>query len=265
MSNPPASRNSGKPPVVVVLTAGGFNPWMIINHLAPVYPGLQVIEEQPESKSVLLRRRVRRFGWLNAAGQLATMALSKFGKRFADTRIHAIAREYGLSGEPDGTILRHRVESANSDACRALLAGINPDVVVTVSCRILDRATLSAIPCPVINLHSGINPAYRGQMGGYWALVNGDTRNFGATVHLVDAGVDTGETLAEIRATPAKGDSFLTYPTLLTAISATALSRAVADVLAGEVRSHAPEGPSRLWFNVPVWTWLRHGLTKGIW
>ena len=29
--------------------------------------------------------------------------------------------------------------------------------------------------------------------GGYWALATGDVGNFGTTVHLVDAGVDTGE------------------------------------------------------------------------
>ena len=61
------------------------------------------------------------------------------------------------------------------------------------------------MPCPVLNYHAGITPKYRGMNGGYWALATGDAGNFGATVHLVDAGVDTGGVLHQVRGRPGTG------------------------------------------------------------
>lgn len=252
-------------PVILFLTAGGFNPWMIANRLAARFPGLQIILEEPESKRTLLRRRARRFGWLSAFGQLATMIVSRLGKRFTTRRSEEIAREYGLSGTLDPGIPLRQVGDINDPETVALIAALKPDVIATVSCRILRKTTLAALSCPIINLHSGINPAYRGQMGGYWSLVSGDRDNFGATVHLVDEGIDTGRTLYQARTAPSPSDSMWTYPTLLTAISADAVERAVADALEDRLTPVETAGPSKLWFNVPIWTWLFHGLTKGIW
>lgn len=250
---------------VLLLTSGGFNPWMIANRLARRFPGLRVLQEPPESKMLLLKRRVRRFGWINAIGQLATMTFSRFGKRFASGRMEQIARDHGLSGTLDAGIPVETVGSLNDPDVVARIVELKPSVVLTVSCRILSKATLDAIPCPVINLHCGINPAYRGQMGGYWSRVSGDPENFGATVHLVDAGIDTGGILHMIRTSPSPADSMWTYPTLLTAISADAMEKAAMDAIDGRLAPAEAGGPSGLWYNVPVWTWLYHGLTKGIW
>lgn len=251
---------------ILVMTAGGGNAWMIINHLRKHFPEVQVVEEQPESKRVLLARRRRRFGAINAAGQLGTMIVSRFGKRFAAGRLNEIATAHGLSMTPDPATTIHQVGSLNDSVCHELVRRLAPSVVVTVSCRILTRDTLAQISCPVINLHCGINPTYRGQMGGYWALVNRDAENFGATIHLVDAGIDTGDTLAVIRTKPAKGDSMLTYPALLTAIAAESMVHVVRDAVDGRLTPVNSQGsPSALWFNVPIWTWVYHGLTKGIW
>ncbi len=252
-------------PCILLLTGGGFNAWMIANHLAARFPGTRILLEQPESKAILLKRRIRRFGWINALGQLATMILSRLGKSFTAGRMIEIAKAHGLSGRLDPRIPIDRVGSLNDPEALEKIAALRPAVIVTVSCRILQKATLAAIRCPVINLHSGINPAYRGQMGGYWSLASGDAGNFGATVHLVDAGVDTGAILSQTRTTPSRRDSLWTYPTLLTAISAEPVARAVEEALEGRLSPIPPTGPSRLWFNVPIWTWLANGLTKGIW
>ena len=72
-------------------------------------------------------------------------------------------------------------------------------MILLAGCRLLSRATLAALPCPVLNYHAGISPQYRGMNGGYFALATGDATNFGATVHLVDAGVDTGDVLYQVR------------------------------------------------------------------
>lgn len=249
----------------MILSGGGANPQIMINALSREFPSLSVIRERPESKWTLLKRRARRLGWLEALGQIATMVVSRFGKGLTTRRSREILSEYGLSANADPAIPIIDVASINDETCHAAINALQPAVVFVVSTRLLSRETLSRIPCPVINFHAGINPGYRGQMGGYWSLVNGDSANFGATVHLVDAGGDTGATLYVKKVTPSKSDTMMTYPLLLTAASTGIAIRAVDDALAGRMRPYPPEGLSKMHYNPAVWTWVWHGLTKGIW
>jgi folate-dependent phosphoribosylglycinamide formyltransferase PurN len=250
---------------IVVMTAGGVNPQVMINALAGHFPDLHVIEERPETKGQILRRRSRNLGWPNAAGQMATMIASRLGKKFAERRSGEIIRQYGLSDRHNPSIPTTKVSSLNSAECHEAVTRLSPAVVFTISCRILSKPTLAAISCPVINFHAGINPMYRGQMGGYWARVERDEENFGATVHLVDAGIDTGQSLHEQRVAPTKADTIATYPLLLTAASTAIAIRAIEEALSGNLRPYAPEGRSALRYPPAIWTWVWHGITKGIW
>ncbi len=250
---------------IVVMTAGGLNPQVMINALAKHFPDIHVIAEAPESHLAILKRRARKSGWLNALGQFGTSVAGRLGKSLAARRTAEIIEHYGQSGMINPDIPVSDVASLNDPKCHALVTRLQPKVVFTISCRILSAATLAAMPCPVINFHAGINPMYRGQMGGYWARVEKDEGNFGATVHLVDQGVDTGGTLYENRMRPSKTDTVSTYPLLITAASTEIAVRAIRDALAGSLKPFTPSGPSHLRFPPTVWTWLYHGLTKGIW
>jgi folate-dependent phosphoribosylglycinamide formyltransferase PurN len=253
------------PARVVVMTAGGANPNAMINALAQHFADLHVIEESYETKGAILKRRAARLGWPVALGQLGTMIVSRLGKRAAARRSAEILAQYGLSSESNPSLPVTRVASLNDAQTHAEIARIKPDVVFTISCRLLTRATLALIPCPTINFHAGINPAYRGQMGGYWARVEEDEANFGATLHLVDAGTDTGETLAEIRVKPSAHDTISTYPLLLTAAGAQTTVQVLKDVAEGKAAARKPEGRSVLRFPPPLWTYVFHGLRRGIW
>lgn len=249
----------------MVMTAGGANPQIMINALSKHWPDLQVIEELPESKSEIIRRRARRLGWITAAGQTATMIASRLGKNIAARRSQDILTTYEQSADANKSIPVHHVKSLNDEACHALLNRLKPQVILTISCRLLSRATLAACPCPILNFHAGINPAYRGQMGAYWSRIEDDEENFGSTVHLVDPGTDTGATLYEQRLQPDARDFIATYPMLLTAASTEITIRAIKDVLADTINLHEPKGPSSLRFPPPIWFWVWSGITRGIW
>lgn len=250
---------------IVVVTGGGENPWIMINALAARFADITVIEEQPESKALFLRRRARKLGWPTALGQFATMIASRFGKRFTRKRAKQILATYKVSGTPDAAIPVKSVVSINDADAVGQVRALDPDVVFLISCRMLKAETLAAIPCPVLNFHAGINPAYRGLMGGYWARVNGDIDNFGATMHLVDAGVDTGGVLYQSRQKPAPSDTMHTYPLLQTAASTDIAITAIEDALDGNLRPIDVAGPSQQWYHPPIWTWMWNGLTRGIW
>jgi methionyl-tRNA formyltransferase len=237
----------------------------MINALAKQFSDLHIIVEHPESKRAILRRRAKRFGWLHAAGQLGTTIVARIGKKLSASRAKEIIAQYDLSVLRNPSLPLHKVRSLNDLDCRRLLEQLQPQAILTISCRLLSPETLSAAPCPVINFHSGINPIYRGQMGAYWSRVHRDLGNFGATLHLVDAGIDTGATLYENRVHPSKRDTMSTYPLLLTAASTDLAAAALRDAVTGTLKPYSPPGRSVLRFPPPVWTWLYHGLTKGVW
>lgn len=251
---------------ILILTAGGLNPDLLINALAQRFDNIQVIEEQPESKLEILKRRSRLCGPLSALGQMATMIVSRLSKTLAKSRIAQIIEQHNLSPEPPRAITRHHVGSINSDECLALIKTSSPAVIFTVSCRIVKKRVLAQIPCPVINLHAGINPAYRGQMGGYWSRIASDEANFGATIHLVDHGIDTGATLYEVRTKPQPNDTIATYPLLLTAVAIEPSILAIEDALQNRLKPRLEKQEhSQLRYPPTLWTWIWNGLTKGIW
>ncbi len=257
--------NQSQSPTVMVMTAGGTNPALVINALAQRFPKLHVVVERPESKWAITQRRAARLGWIQALGQLATMIAARLLRPLARRRIASIVASAGLSPAIPPEVPVHRVASINDDATRALVTQFKPSAVLLVSTRLMNPVALAALPCPVINLHAGINPQYRGQMGGYWSLVEEDAANFGATLHLVDAGTDTGGTLYEVRTLPDQGDSIATYPLLLTVTAIDITLQAVQDAVDGRLAPFEPEGPSALRFPPPIWTWLANGIRRRIW
>ena len=90
------------------------------------------------------------------------MVISRFGKRFAQARSSEILTTSGSQAELSPNIPVSQVSSANGSDCLDLIAAKKPDVVFLAGCRMLSKDTLAAIPCPVLNYHSGINPKYRG-------------------------------------------------------------------------------------------------------
>ncbi|MCF3640904.1 formyl transferase [Rhizobium sp. TRM95111] len=262
---PPARDVPSRRPLVAILTQGGPNPEIVVNALKTRFPDLVVIVEQPESKALFVRRRARKLGWLQALGQLATMIVSKFGKRFTAARAAEILRDYDADATVDPAVRRLSVGSANDPEFAALVRDLKPAVLMAVSCRMLKTETLAAMPCPVLNLHAGINPQYRGLQGGYWSRVMDDEENFGATVHLVDAGVDTGGVLYQTRVKPSPRDTMHTYPLLQTAAATAIVVSAVKDAVEGRLAPRPVDGPSRQWYHPAIWTWFRHGFSRGIW
>lgn len=254
-----------RPHKILVITAGGAYAWVIVNALASGLGGVEVALEQPESKIVFLKRRARKIGWFQTAGQFGTMVISRFGKRLAHARANQIIAASNILTELSPGVQMTPVSSANGADCLKLISARKPDLVFLVGCRMLSRATLSAIPCPVLNYHSGINPKYRGQAGGWWARALGDHENYGTTVHLVDAGVDTGTTLHNAFLKPDPRETLFTDSLAMAAGSRDMVVRAVEDALNATLEPKSSSLPSVQRFEPPVWTYLKTGLAKGIW
>jgi folate-dependent phosphoribosylglycinamide formyltransferase PurN len=88
------------------------------------------------------------------------------------------------------------------DAMRRL----EPDVVLVFGTGILRDPVLAAFAGRLINIHLGLSPYYRGAGTNFWPLVNGEPEYVGATIHYLDAGIDTGAIIAHARPAIAPGD-----------------------------------------------------------
>ena len=77
------------------------------------------------------------------------------------------------------------------------VASLKPDLVVLAGfMRVLGAPLLDRFPGQIINVHPALLPSFPGHNGPQDAL-DGGVRISGCTVHIVDAGVDTGPILAQ--------------------------------------------------------------------
>jgi methionyl-tRNA formyltransferase len=252
-------------PRIAALTNGSPHFWIVLNAIAERFGPIAVLVENAEPKLQLIRRRMKHQGVVTVAGQIGFVLLQKIIARQSWPRILRIVDELRLDPEPTSCAAIVPVGSVNSETCRQELARIAPDVVVVFGTRIIGRETLRAINVPIINFHSGINPAYRGQAGGYWALAMGDQARAGVTAHLVDEGVDTGDVLYQGTFTPGPRDNFTTYFWLQAAAIRPLAVQAVDDALSGKLRPTKPDMESAQWYHPTLWFYVWTGMTKGVW
>jgi len=251
----------------VVLLAG---PWdstdIVANFLAPRVPHLVVVVEDPLSRLEMARRRARRLGWPSAVGQVLFVAVVQpFLQRQGARRRAAILNE--ASVDPSQRLPQHRVPSVNDDKTIALLSSLRPEAVVVHGTRIIARRVLDSLECPVINMHAGITPRYRGVHGGYWALADHHPEWVGTTVHLVDPGIDTGGILAQVTFDVTEDDNFVTYPDLQLVHGLPLLGDQLEKVLAGKKLEPVPRGiapGSGLYHHPTLWGYLRRRWSEGI-
>ncbi len=98
-------------------------------------------------------------------------------------------------------------DRADWDAALARkVASFEPDLVVCAGfMRVLGRAMIEAFPHRIVNVHPALLPSFPGTDGAAQAIAKG-VRIAGCTVHIVDAGVDTGPILAQAAVPVLPGD-----------------------------------------------------------
>ncbi|PJB69214.1 MAG: formyl transferase [Alphaproteobacteria bacterium CG_4_9_14_3_um_filter_47_13] len=101
-------------------------------------------------------------------------------------------------------------ENVNDPSFMAQIASYGCDLLVSMSFnRILKEDIIKATPKGFINCHAGALPFYRGRNPLNWVLINGE-KEFGVTVHYVDAGIDTGDILVQNKVPVTREDHYAT-------------------------------------------------------
>ena len=115
-----------------------------------------------------------------------------------DAAILDVAREFGVPNAylPPGKF-RTRLEPAVEMELVKMLEAAGVDLVVLAGfMRVLKEPMLNAFPRRIINLHPSLLPKFPGMEAWQQALAAGEKLT-GCTVHYVDAGIDSGEIIAQ--------------------------------------------------------------------
>ncbi len=250
---------------IVLLSGKGFSSNAVYHALAGHFTISQVVLEDKVPMKPFLKRRIKNLGIWTVAGQVLFQALVvKWLTASSKKRTAAIIQQYALNGNEMPAEKVTAVNSVNDEQVQQLLQQWQPDLVVVNGTRIISKKILGSVSCRFINTHAGITPRYRGVHGTYWALVNNDAANSGVTVHLVDAGIDTGGILYQTTVVPTRADNFVTYPLLQLAAGIPLLVRAVEDALAENITTQTGTSDSRLWYHPTIWQYLYNRIVKKI-
>jgi phosphoribosylglycinamide formyltransferase-1 len=125
-----------------------------------------------------------------------------------DAGILDIAREFGVPNAyfPPGKF-RTRLEPALEGELVKLLKDAGVELVVLAGfMRLLKEPMLEAFPQRIINIHPSLLPKFPGIASWKQALEAGETVT-GCSVHYVDAGIDSGEIIAQRKVPIVPGDT----------------------------------------------------------
>jgi methionyl-tRNA formyltransferase len=111
---------------------------------------------------------------------------------FAEDRSHPVFVPKGAINDAEHT-----------EAIRQL----NPDLLAAFGCSLIKDPLIAAFPRRLLNVHLGLSPYYRGSGTNFFPLVDGRPEYVGATFMYLDAGIDTGEIIHQIRARIFPGDT----------------------------------------------------------
>lgn len=250
---------------VVLLGTDCASTWMMVNVLKVDYPDIHVVIENQVSRYVLLKRRAARLGFVKVIGQIFFMLYLPLLKKLSNKRIQSLIASADLSTAPPLEVEITRLESVNSQACIEWLKVFRPLVVVLNGTRIVSTSLLKSCDAVFLNTHCGITPAYRGVHGAYWALVSGDIDNVGVTVHLVDAGIDTGSIVSQVKIDVCDEDNFVTYPVKQYIAGIPLMRSAITNALGNNLISYPrTDLTSALWHHPTLWGYFSARFFRGV-
>ena len=125
-----------------------------------------------------------------------------------DAGILDIAREFGVPNTylPPGKFRTRLEPSVEVDLVRMLQQAGVELVVLAGFMRVLKEPMLAAFPSRIINIHPSLLPKFPGIESWKQALEAGE-KVTGCSVHYVDAGIDSGEIIAQRKVPVLPGDT----------------------------------------------------------
>ena len=128
-------------------------------------------------------------------------------------------------------------DRAREETFLGALRDLRPDLIAVAAYgQILPKSILDLPRFGCLNVHTSLLPRYRGAAPIQWAILNGDAET-GVTIMKMDAGLDTGDILAQATTPIRPEDTSETLHARLAALGAQLLLRTLPDYVAGKMAS----------------------------
>lgn len=122
----------------------------------------------------------------------AELVRHHFEERARQEAIHFGADAERLVDGPDLFIRSLTSATLNAGATVDWLRDRRVDAIAVFGTGLIKLSLLDAFAGRIINMHLGLSPYYRGTATNFYPLLNGEPEYVGATIHLIDTGIDSG-------------------------------------------------------------------------
>jgi glycosyltransferase involved in cell wall biosynthesis/folate-dependent phosphoribosylglycinamide formyltransferase PurN len=205
-------------------------------------PGLSALlvvrrtaSRRPHDISRRFWRNLRKHGWLFAPYRVALLLFTQLA-RIAKTSPRR-------TGESRVTVPVEELTALDihDEEMLARIRAWKPDLGISLGAPILKPILFSIPRMGTLNVHLGKVPEYRGAPPGFWELWHGATE-IGATIHWMDAGLDTGAVVEEATAPMYRHDTPARVEARAAELAESLLATALRRISNGDVRA-VPQRP----------------------
>ncbi len=191
--------------------------------------------------------------WKRDGNRLAQKFIRKYllrEKAFAQVQVENLASYAASVDLPEGT-LKDLAENASvpycvcrdlsDQTCEAFVKQKAPDLIAFTGGGLIRNNILQLPTCGVLNCHTGVLPPYRGMDVVEWTALENAVKQvgFGATLHYMDKGVDTGPILLVRTIQPHAGESFSEIRMRLEVEMVRGMLEGIRGIAAGVLEAHA--------------------------
>lgn len=182
---------------VAVIYRSGFTNEFVLRQIEKLEVDLLLVREESTTWSIF-KRIVSRSSqsFLTKVGQIGFLFLywAVLNKPIERRMQSALGKQ--IVAKPDIA-----VSNLNSSELIKKIEGFDPTIVLLLGTDILGKIWLQS-KLPLINLHTGITPTFRGRFCWFWPIATGRYDCWGVTAHIVSKKVDTGSIISQRREDP---------------------------------------------------------------
>jgi hypothetical protein len=144
-----------------------------------------------------LRKYIEKSGLRYVVAQACKQYLFKFLRAYK-TLIkdrHSPYASYKLFIHPKTHIML--LQDFKNERTKAFVTALKPDLILSILSKEVIPSDILALPTHgAVNVHPALLPSYKGMSPTFWCMANGETQT-GATLHVMDATIDTGAILLQ--------------------------------------------------------------------
>jgi len=180
---------------ITLITGPGLNHRYFVNRLNREFPIERVFIEEVTYPN------------FTASSQKHQEAWEWFFRRRKEYEENTFADSESWTRKNQPKIIPIPTGQLNSADTLKFLQAQQPEIIILFGSSLIGREIMECFPNQIINLHVGLSGEYRGSSCNFWPIYDGRLDCLGATLLKINAGIDTGEILAQETIEIEEGDT----------------------------------------------------------